>query len=250
MNDRISFRTYLSEVLRRIINFYSAASWGIALLGILPIWNGQNVPWLATLFAVLGIVPASFRAWQAAVQAQPAPAELSIRSKSAEISAPINSRLPEKAGHIDVRLDVSNPGSDPVDLAEVIVYAWGVPEDLFRGPVSLKVKGKNQLGTWGDLSLPVRLGPKDRRDDLAIFIGIEPCIESEVKFARNLMRQESFSVTLRIRCENPARASSLVDLEARGSLLDYRAMAINIWESNKHADLLIAAGDLRRSGAR
>lgn len=247
MNDRTTFRRYTKELLHHAVNVYSAASWAVALLGILPIWNDHTLPWLAVLFAVLSVVPASFRAWQVAVQAQPAPGELSILPKSAQVSPSIEGRLPGKSGHIDVRLDVSNPGSEPVDIAEVSVHAWGVPGDLFGGPGSLRVQGNNQHRSWGNLSLPIRLDPKDRRHDLAIFVEIQPRSEDALDFARTLMKHDDFSVTFRVRCENPARAASFIYVEARGSLVDYRDAAINVWDSQKHTDLLIAAGNLRRA---
>lgn len=247
MQDRTSIKTYVRKLTGHLINVYSAGSWLIALAGILPIWKGHSLPLLTALFAILSLLPAGYRAWLEAIRAQPAPAELTVGVRSVSINAPINQRVPAEDGHFDLRLDVSNPRPEPVDIASVAVDAWGVPEDLFVLGPPPEVHGQQVPGRWGRLTLPLRLEPYQRRLDLAVFVKVRVKTQPAHEFARRLFAHDGFSIRLRIGSENPARQPAVALVEAIGSLKDYRDMAVQIWESNKQTDLLVAAGNLKGS---
>jgi hypothetical protein len=244
LEERISFKTYLRELGRHVINVYSILSWVIALVSVMPIWKGQSLLWLTALFAVVGVVPASFRAWQDAVKAQPIPAALLVREKSAGIAAQIDGRVPQPRSHFDIRLDISNPSTEPVDIAEIKVEDWQVPESVFSLPVALKIQGYDHNRHWGTLTTPIRLLPKERRQDIGVFIDVDLRNDPAEEFAKHLVRLNNYSFRLVIKSENPSGMTAMSALEVKGDFWDFQATIVRAWKDRNQPDLLIAAGDL------
>ena len=236
-------RRFLGSVAKHAVNVYSGLSWMLALLALLPYWTGKSLVFLATALAVLSLFPAFYRSWKEVVLQLPQVGALDIASHSVAVNAPVENRIPEATSHLDIRLEVRNPSGAAVLLSNsVTCEKWGVDHRLFRSPTSVKLYGRDDSGRWGERREAIRFDPEDRRTDLACFVELRPETGDDLEFARALMQQQEWSVTLRFDFETLDRQQASCYVEARFLLDVFKHTVIAAWRRRGHADLLTAAG--------
>ncbi len=238
----ISIRTFVNRLLAHATNAYSVCCVILAILGVVWTVYANNLLWLSFVAAVSSLIPASYRTWREAVEQLPDAASLAISCTTSVIDLPIDNRVPHGQGKFDIRLSISNPSDEPVYLTGVSLMSWMAPSQLFRQPLSAKLYGNSDKGSFGELHYPVKFEPKARRDDIAFFASIRAQENDHIAFARALADSKEVSVQFRVATENAARVKYFVEVSDAVPTSVYREMAVAKWRRAGDKDLLEAAG--------
>jgi hypothetical protein len=236
--DDADVRTFVNQLIAHAANVYSLCSFFLAVLALLPIWFGLNLLWLSAAAAVFSLLPASYRTWREALEKLPARARLLVTCKTSVVDLPIENRVPETTGKLDIRLTISNPTDEPAFLVGVELVSWEASPGVIDGPLSVKLYGKREQAGFGELQYPVKIESKARREDIALFAGIRAAPIDDAAFAKGLMQSEAIAISFRILTENAAHIRHSCVVEDQAPLNVYKESALRTWESKGHSDLL------------
>lgn len=235
---------FLRDVWKHGVNGYSAASLVLALIAVLPVWSTPIPSYFgAAALLVVGFY-ATYSAWRQAVLELPNRQSLSVEAKTAIFAAGFDSILPPSPARFDIRLDVTNPALEPLDLVKVEIASFELAAPLLGGKPIAKVFGRPN-NHWGELSLPFRLQSHERRTDLAVFVELAFNVTGAEDFATKLRNSASWAITIRFASETSARARSYTDLVVSGTFDETKRVALARWKQEKRADLVAALGGLQ-----
>jgi len=238
----VSIRTFVNRLVAHATNAYSVFCIFLAVLGVAWTFYASNLLWLSGAAALFSLIPASYRTWREAVEQLPEVASLAIACNASVINLPIDNRVPHGLGKLDIRLSISNPTDEPVYLTGVSLVSWEAPNELFLQPLSAKLYGKDDKGSFGKMRYPIKFEAKARRDDIAFFAAIRAQTTDQVAFARSLGESREVAVRFRVATENASRVKNFVEVSDGVPTNAYRDMAFATWRRSGDQDLLDAAG--------